>query len=372
MPKLVKEIASGVQYEFSSEEGAVAASTTRVFRVLKSTVDEYINISQACGVNVGDQHPSEDGLYCVSYSAQYDGDSRMLIVATFSYRTTASSASSDGGQDPKESSPDIRPSNISFSTSLTEAPAYSWKPIGAATQQAIGGGSGWISPTNPAGDRYEGVPTLVPVTTISLTQFEVADPSGFSRYAGYVNSEEITFGSLKMPPRTVMYRGVSMQPSVEHWGGAIYRGWQGTHEFLFKRNTVVIDGQNVDVGWDHLQPVSGLNIINRPFGSVAAAENADVEAGSLVLKRKEAADIGFEIDGWPDNISLSENTALKKVRGMILIGEGAKPTQRPCAQPIPLNPNGSPRWSGATPPVLLYRYQIQQEFDFSILGLRVN
>lgn len=381
MPKLVKEVTSGVQYDFSSEEGAIAVSTTRVFKVLKSSTGEYINISQTCGVSVGDEHPSEQGLYCVSYSAQYDGDSRMAIVATFNYRTTPSSAASEGGGDPKQSSPDIRPSNISFSTTLTEAPAYVWKPLGGAASAQIGGGDAWQPPVNPAGDRYEGVSTLVPVTTITVTQFEPADPARFSQYAGYINENALTFGSLSMAMHTVMFRGLSLQPTIEHWGGAVYRGWNASYEFLYKPNKTWISGteifgvtisDEIEIGWDVAQPLSGTNIINRSYASKAAAEAAGVEAGSLALKRKEASDIGYEIDGWPGNISLAEGTANTKVRGMILVGEGAKPTQRPCAQPIPLNQNGAPRWSGSSPPVLIYRYQTQPEIDFSIFGLRLQ
>ena len=372
MPKMTKEVYAGVQYDFSSEEGQIASSTTRVFRIIKSDVSEYINVAATCGVQIGEQHPSESGLYCASYSAQYDGDSRMVIVATFNYRTTPGGG--DAGQDPGQFSPDIRPANWSISTTLQEAPASKWKPFGTAASQGIGGTEAWQTPVNPAGDRYEGVVELVPITTISVEQFELSDPTRHSQQAGFINDSPTTIGSLACARHTLMFRGVSMQPALEQYGTVLYRGWKATYEFLYKRNRVQLDAfTSIDLGWDHAQIVEGINVINRSYGSVAAAEGANVEAGSLALKKKESTSgIATEIDGWPNTISVAENTAGKKVRGMILIGEDAKPTQRPCALPIALNPDGSPRWNGATPPVLVYTYQVQDDYDFTQFGLRLT
>jgi len=375
MPKMVKEVYAGVQYDFSSEEGQIASSTTRVFRIIKSDVGEYINVAATCGVQIGQEHPSESGLYCASYSAQYDGDSRMVIVATFNYRTTPGGG--DAGQDPGQFSPDIRPANWSISTTLTEAPAFEWRPFGdAANQVIIGGGPFWRAPVNPAGDRYEGVTKLVPISTITIEQFELIDPTRHSNWVGDINKNEFVIGTLTCPRHTVMFRGVSTQPALEQWGSVLYRGWKASYEFVFKRNLIHLDNNPnsspIALGWDHAQIVEGVNIINKNYGSKAAAAANNVEAGSLALKRKETNGIGTEIEGWPNNISLSENTEDTKVRGMILIGEEAKPTQRPCALPIALNPDGSPRWSGASPPVLVYTYQVQDDSDFSNFGLRLR
>jgi hypothetical protein len=365
MPKMVKEVYAGVQYDFSSEEGQIASSTTRVFRIIKSDVGEYINVAATCGVQIGQEHPTESGLYCASYSAQYDGDSRMVIVATFNYRTTPGGG--DAGQDPGQFSPDIRPAKWSISTTLTEAPAFQWKPFGdAASALIIGGGTDWTAPVNPAGDRYEGVTRLVPVSTVTVDQFVLNDPTRFCVYAGYVNSAPITIGSLTCSQHTLMFRGVSTQPALEQYGTVLYRGWKASYEFVYKQNELEISGSSINLGWDHAQIVEGVNILNIGYASKAAAEAANVEAGSLALKKKESTSgIATEIEGWPNNIAIAENTAGTKVRGMILIGEDAKPTQRPCALPIALNPNGTPRWSGADPPVLVYTYQIQPDIDFN-------
>jgi hypothetical protein len=375
MPKMTKEVYAGVQYDFSSEEGQIASSTTRVFRIIKSDVSEYINVSATCGVQIGQEHPSESGLYCASYSAQYDGDSRMVIVATFNYRTTPGGG--DAGQDPGQFSPDIRPANWSISTTLTEAPAFEWKPFGDAVNQVIGGGPDWRAPVNPAGDRYEGVTKLVPISTITIEQFELIDPTRHSNLVGYINSAEFVIGTLTCPRHTVMFRGVSTQPALEQWGSVLYRGWKASYEFVFKRNLIHLDNNPnsspVALGWDHAQIVEGINIINKNYGSIGAAAASDVWAGSLALKKKESeGGIATEIEGWPDNISIVENTEGSKVRGMILIGEGAKPTQRPCALPIALNPDGTPRFPFRTPPVLVYTYQVQDDYDFSNFGLRLT
>jgi hypothetical protein len=288
----------------------------------------------------------------------------MVIVATFNYRTTPGGG--DAGQDPGQFSPDIRPANWSISTTLTEAPAFQWKPFGDAVNQVIGGGPDWRAPVNPAGDRYEGVTRLVPVSTVNVEQFVLNDPTRFCAYAGYVNSAPITIGSITCSRHTLMFRGVSTQPALEQYGTVLYRGWKASYEFVYKQNELEIGGSNINLGWDHAQIVEGINIINKNYGSVGLALLDDVEAGALVLKKKESeGGIATEIEGWPNNISIVENTEGRKVRGNVVFGEWAKPSQRPCALPIALNPDGTPRVFLATPPVLVYTYQIQPDIDFN-------
>jgi hypothetical protein len=365
MPKMVKEVYAGVQYDFSSEEGQVASSTTRVFRIIKSNVGEYVNVAASCGVQIGQQHPSESGLYCSSYSAQYDGDSRMVIVATFNYRTTPGGG--DAGQDPGQFSPDIRPANWSISTTLMEAPAYRWKNLIDPDEPDSYG-----PPVNPVGDRYEGVTKLVPVSTITVEQFVLNDPTRLCEYAGYVNSEPVIIGSLVCAGATLMFRGLSMQPALEQHGTVLYRGWKASYEFMYKKNEseYTFESGNTILswtGWRHEQIVEGLNIINKRFVSKAAAEDANVEAGALALQLVDSeTGIGTAIKGWPDNIDIAEGTNLEKVRGMVLIGgEGPKPTQRPCSLPIPLNEDGTPRSRKAPKPVLVKAYDVQPLIDFN-------
>jgi hypothetical protein len=353
MPKMVSEVTSGVQYDFSAEEGQIAASTTRVFKILKSDASEYISIASACGIQVGQEHPTERGLYCVSYSAQYDGDSRMVVIATFNYRASPGLGGSQ--EDRKEQPPDVRPANWSVATSIQETPAYVWKGI-------TGPRAGQTGPcVNPAGDLYEGVVRLEPIVTISIDQYESSDPTRHCLYAGYVNSNSIKLGSLTMFARSVMLRGVQTQPVVEHWGEKIYRGWKASYEFAFRVNWVGAP-YNVAIGWDILQPQSGFNVKAWTPNFVPA----DTDNYSQPLKHENYAI--KEPLSLPDGISAGQ-----KVRSMIRVheSESGKTSQRPSAQPIPLNDDGSGRSDSASPPVIVHRYQVQNDIDFSFFGLRL-
>jgi hypothetical protein len=53
--------------------------------------------------------------------------------------------------------------------------------------------------------------------------------------------------------RSVMFRGVQTQPSVERWGNATLRGWRASYEFAFRVNWVG-SPYNVAIGWDVIQP----------------------------------------------------------------------------------------------------------------------
>jgi hypothetical protein len=125
MPRRVSEISSGGQFSRSSEEGRIADSQTRVFKVLLNP-GEAVDIQEACEVYIGDQHPQNQNIYCTSFSAQFDGESRTVLVCTFQYASTAAASGGESGQDPKSSPPDVRPANWTTSTSLVEVPAREW------------------------------------------------------------------------------------------------------------------------------------------------------------------------------------------------------------------------------------------------------
>jgi hypothetical protein len=57
---------------------------------------------------------------------------------------------------------------------------------------------------------------------------------------------------------------------------------------------------------------------------------------------------------------------------MVFEYENGGASQLPSAQPIPINDNGRPRIDTASPKVLVYRYQVQDEIDFSQFGLRLT
>jgi hypothetical protein len=351
MPKYVAEITSGVTFDYTSEERSVAATTNRVFRIIKEAPSESINLQEACGIRIGEMHPFEGQLFCTAFSGQYEADSRMVILATFTYRFSAQS---------REEPPDARPANWSVSTSLVETPAYVWKGITGPT-------AGTIGPiANPAGDMYEGVTRLEPIVTIAVEQFEVDDPTRHCLFAGCVNSDGFTVGSLSCPPRSVMFRGVQTTPAVDSWGGDQYRGWKASYEFAYRRNFVG-NPVNDEIGWDWAQPQVGFNVkaFAPPGVQPAGGDLRDVYGQILRHRDGRIAD--------PLQLPTGVNAG-DKVRACIRIfeREDGGATQRPSAQPIAINNDGTPRRDTANPPVLVYRYQVQPDVNFSNFGLRLT
>lgn len=348
MPKLVSEVTQGVTYTFNGTDGQNPFQTTRVFKVIKDSPSEYINIQLVCGVFVGDQHPAEADLFCSSLNAQYEGDSRLLIVVTFNYDTRPA----PGGGVPQ--APPVAQARWSISTSLMETPAYVWLPV-------TGPGAGTPGPiVNPAGDLYEGVTRLEPMVTISVTQFEEIDPTRHALWSGAVNANILTVGSLVCPPRSVMFRGVQTTPVVETFGGRQYPGWTANYEFAYRRNYV---GPPVDaeIGWDWAQPQSGFNV--KAFAP-PGGEDDDVFGQPL----KHSGGQLVPTLSLPTGVEPG-----RKMRACVKIHsteeEGA--VQRPSSQPVALNNNGRPRIDTASPPVLVYRYQVQPTLDFNLFGLRI-
>lgn len=359
MPKMVSEISQGMNYEFSADQGGLAASAVRVFRIIKLSPEEYIDVPVVCQAPIGTEHPRNQGLWCVAFSAVYEGESRLVLLATFNYRSTPSADSSGNqGQDPKSFQPDLRPANWSTSTNLIEVPAYTWTEVGAS-DIPLNGGAG-VPCTNPVGDRYEGVTRFESIVTITVEHFSTLDPTRFVLYAGFVNQDVFKIGSLNCFRGSVMYRGVQSRPTIESWGGRLYRGWTATHELAFRRNFVkgiYVGGtvQDLAIGWDMAVPQTGFNVKSL-LGS------ADVEKAGMPLRHKSG-----RIEDWPNGVSLPKDVVNgQKARGMVLVQEyedgGA--SQLPCAQPIPLNNDGSPRIDTADPKVIVRRYRTNPEIEF--------
>lgn len=373
MPRMVSEVAQGTQYQFSGSQDGIGASLNRVFRILLDSPQEYVNLPQACGVSVGDVHPTETYLRCTNYMGQYDGESRMVILATFTFTADVAwggeggGTGGGGGGGRLSTNPEIRPANWSLSATMMEVPAYSW----AMVTDLSGDTDPEEAATNPAGDAYVGIAKLEPIVTISIEQYEFQDPTRHVMHVGKTNSNVVTLGSLTCPRRTVMLRNVQSRPFVEQYGDLLYRGWNVAYEFSFRRNTIsglrIGDQNNItaDIGWDIAVPQTGLNIIN----DENALGGGACEIGSLLLAHENQ-----KIKDWPDDPSLVAGTNGRKVRGMILVHEyedgGA--SQLPCAQPIPLNDDGTPRSSTAYPKVIIKRYRVTEEIDFkTTLNLRL-
>jgi hypothetical protein len=119
----------------------------------------------------------------------------------------------------------------------------------------------------------------------------------------------------------------------------------------------------VDIGWDVAIPVTGFNV--RSFNPNAAAAFIDRFGQPL---RHENGKIKTPL-ALPEGIDPNE-----KVRAMVRVFEyeNGGASQVPSAQPVPLTSDGYPLAESANPKVLVWRYRIYREHDFSTLGLRLN
>ena len=369
MPKMVSEITQGSTFEFSSEDQNTSAQDVRVFRIIKSSPTEYIDLPVACDAHIGDEHPRNPGLFCTNFSGAYEGESRMVILATFNYRTTPSQAASGGGQDPNSQEPQLRPANWYTTSSLIEVPAQTWEwasDNGQFNQPALGAPTATV---NPVGDLYEVVTTTSAVVTIHIEQWEGDDPTKHNEHAGKTNDRTETIGSLVMKPRTIMFRGVQSRPATESFGGFLYRGWQCSYEFLYKPNFQsynesvaedfnTVQNRNDYVGWDVLQPLSGFNV--KAFNPAGAGGEKD-PYGQPLKSDEDTGEIKEPL-ALPDKPAIAVGD---KVRAQVKIGlKGGYTGQRPSAQPIPLNPDGTPRAETASPKVVVFRYKVTEEINF--------
>lgn len=351
MPKLTKEVTSGAQFTRSMQDGSVADSQVRVFRIILSAPNEVINPETHCDIRIGDHHPINQNITCKSYDIRYEGDSRAVMLVTFNYESSAHASQSNQDNRP----PELRAANWTTSTSLIETPVYRWRlRTGDAAWAAE------LPAVNSAGDIYDAVTRLTSMVNITIEQFEPADPTEHNLFGGYINDEELQLGTLTMKPHTVMFRGVQSQPHVESWGGEMRRGWKANYEFTFKRNRtkIMIPGgeeQGVDLGWDVAIPQTGFNV-----KAFAPPGGGDDEAFGQPLKHgDESSEFAGRIE---EPLTLPAGVAANdKVRAMVKVFsyQGGGASQAPSASPIPLNDNGRPRKDTANPKVLVYGYQVQ-------------
>lgn len=373
MPKGVSEISQGNQFSRSANEGQLADSATRTFRIILNSPSEVFDIQASCGVFVGDAHPTNTNIACTSFDAKYDGDSRTVLVATFNYASEAAAqdvGGGGGGGSPKTISPENRPANWTISTELTEEPVR-------VTHRRVFNGTEFVwqdsdAPRNPAGDLYEGLTRLNPVSTIKVTQFVLGgtgDPTEHVQHVGKVNLLPITIGSLTCPQHTLMFRSYSASPTVESWGRLVLKGWSCEYVFAYRSQIVVYDvvdsttnnwhgRYKVDIGWDAGIIVEGRNVIcftpagaaayKDPFGQPLKVgedkvplvpANPELATGLAVGERAHAC---VKIPGFSD-------------RGV---------SQAPAAEPIALNFDGTPRTiePGVYEP-LIERHQLYEDVD---------
>ena len=361
MPSIFAELPPS--FGRSAEDGKLSDTRTRSFRILLTTPNEVFNPQSFVGVAIGDPHPWDSSAYCVGVRCEFDGDSRMAVLAHFDYKQAA------GKEDNKNQEPSVRPANWSTDTSTTELPASSWWDYYTNALEVA---------QNPARDMYDGVSRSAPVTTISIEQYEATDPTRHAAHVGSVNSSSVTIGSLECEPHSLMLRGIGTKPHVEAFGQGFWRGWLATYQFVYRYNYQLWHSYNGDgstvtqasgnAGWDVVHPMSGFNIIN------TGLNGAVVDNGALTLKLKldDDSQSTSEVAGWPAAVQYAPDTFNEKARANVLIGsQNGKAFQRPSTLPVPLNPDGSPRRHTLAIPIILTRKRTQPEIDFSILGLRL-
>jgi hypothetical protein len=351
---MVKELAQGNAYSRSSDGGGSAYQATRKWRVLLSAPNESWDVHQAIGVQIGDAYGPNEPLPCVSVEAAADGESRHVRIVTATYRTSPSAA--PGIADPKTQEPTVRPALYSMSTSLTEIAAWGGKLVTSGVSGA------WQPNTNPTGQLVDGLSRLEPVVTVSVEQYSASDQSQLLQYTGYVNSDTFAFSSLTILPHGCMLQSVASNPVVEQFGGAQFRGFKVSFGFAIRAHWTATRNGTEAIGWDMAVPQTGFDIVNTGLG------RSDVDQRTLSLEHSQ----GKVVTPY----ALAANTSGSKMRASVALpAPNGGEVQRPSAQPVALNDDGTPRnVQTQNPKVLINRICIQPERsfgnNFSAFGIR--
>jgi hypothetical protein len=359
MPKLVSELAQGKSFSRSSDGGSLADQATRTWKILLNSPNESFVISDAVGVNIGDPLASSNPIPCVSLDVKADGESRLVRIVTAQYRTAAGI----GSTDPGSQAPAARPALYSMTTSLTEIAAWGGAPVTDGVSGA------WIPAVNPVGDLVDGVTRLEPVVNINIDQYSYSDMSQLLAYCGYVNSDIFTFSNLSVGIHCCMLQSISSQAVVEQFGNVTFRGFKVTFGFAVRAHWTITRGGFQAIGWDMAVPQTGFNILN------SGTSRADVDQKALALQHRngKVAILGSS------SVVLADGLVNTRTRAMVTVPatEDGGYVQRPSAQPVALNDDGTPRNADNFPmaqKVLINRICIQPEMrfgnNFSNFGIR--
>jgi hypothetical protein len=360
MPKMVSEMGQGNAFSRSADDNSYQA--TRKWKVLLNSPGENWDIAAAVGVNIGDYYSDDNQIPCVSIGASGDSDSRLSRIVTAEYRSSPSAAAN--APDPRTQEPAQRPALYSMTTSLTEIAAWGGAPVSGGVSGA------WIPAVNPVGDLVDGVTRLEPVVNINIDQYSYSDMSQLLAYCGYVNSDAFTFSNLSVGVHCCMLQSISSQAVVEQFAETTFRGFKVTFGFAVRAHwTITRDGFQA-IGWDMAIPQTGFNIYN------SGLSRADVDKKALALEHK-AGKVVLVGGTYP---VLAIGLEQQKARAMVSVpatGDDGGWMQRPAAQPIALNDDGTPRNADNFPidqKVLINRICIQPEmefgYNFSNFGIR--
>jgi hypothetical protein len=360
MPRMVSELAQGKSFSRSADGGGLADQATRTWKILLSSPGESFNIAQVVGVNIGDPLGSANPIPCVSLDVKGDGESRLVRIVTAQYRT----AVGIGNTDPRTQPPGARPALYSMTTSLTELAAW------GGARVSNGSSSGWVPAVNPVGDLVDGVTRLEPVVNINIEQYSYSDMSQLLAYCGYVNSDIFTFSNLSVGIHCCMLQSVSSNPVVEQFGNTTFRGFKVTFGFAVRAHWTITREGFEAIGWDMAVPQTGFNIYN------SGTDRDDVDKKALALQHRDGK---VSVIGANNAVVLADGLVNVKARAMVSVPatEDGGYVQRPSAQPVALNDDGTPRNADYFPlaeKVLINRICIQPEMpfgrNFSGFGIR--
>lgn len=370
----------GTLYELatgqSSREGKpgerLADTYVRKFKFIKAAPNEIYSLPAITGIGIGSSLSGTNAT-CVSVDDSPEGDSRLVRLFTYTYKTVAH----DRGPVQQQQPPDVRPPNYSYNFGVDYVSTFSWMPDPVAN-------GGWDTAYTPNGEIVTGLEKPQVTAVLRVKQFVTADPAFANEHVGTVNSGTFSAGSFSAIARTLLFRGIDAQPAVESYMDATFSGWNVTYEFAYRENNQVINpaaGNNADnqslvnIGWDKAVPLTSRNV---RCDTAAGLANIDVFAFPLEHNKngaiKTVNDGSGTVDGkvfW----AADPNGGGGTVQGTIARAMVAIPavkggfTQVPAGEPVPVNHDGSPRSRDMRP--IIRRRGFHREIDFrQVLGLR--
>jgi hypothetical protein len=274
----------------------------------------------------------------------------MVRIVTAQYRSNPGV----GNVDPGTQTPTARPALYSMTTSLTEIAAWGGALV-------TGGSSGaWSPAVNPVGDLVDGITRLEPVVNINIDQYSSSDMSALLSYCGYVNTDTFMFSGLSIGVHCCMLQSVSSNPVVEQFGNTTFRGFKVTFGFAVRAHWTITRNGFQPIGWDMAVPQTGFNIFN------SGTDRADVDQKALALQHRGGK---VSVIGANKSVVLADGLVNAKTRAMVTVPatEDNGYVQRPSAQPVALNDDGTPRNASHFPTnqkVLINRICIQPEMAF--------
>lgn len=415
------ELPVGSGSKTTGDSGA-AISYTRKFKIVKDSPGEIFSIPTLLGLDIGSSFPGvgNENITVVSIEDEPDDESRMSRLVTVTYESPSNSGQASGGGGSgggggssggsAPSAPNVRPPNVAVDSSFEMIPSNNWivNPTNLAAQNNI-------IAFQPSGEIVEGLTRPARSVVFTITQFVDTDPLALSDLVGHVNNATFTLKGEQFPARTLLLKSISSRPVVQEFQGQQYAGWTYSIQIAYRSNKqwVVADesaahpwvNSEQEIGWDMAVPLRGLNVLNDAHltGGVftypidpTAWNLYNTEQGGLKLSAQGVGPVPIPVAGatmsawWAgtrfptpgsDAGPITSNTCYQQYGRAQVVRQTSTGMweQADAAQPVPLNPDGSPRarWNlanngifPAEQAILAYRRGIYPHTDFAQLGIR--